>query len=94
MLEQNGLLTDNTSYNQSKDQNYNAFTVDMAFTWNFAPGSEMVCAWKSASITNQGSFNNNYLNNLNNSWLNQTSSLSLKVLYYIDFNSFKKKKTA
>jgi len=92
LLEQNGLLTDNPSYIQNRDQNYNAFTIDMDFTWNFAPGSELVCAWKSASVADQSVFNNNYLKNLNNSWLNQTSSISMKVLYYIDFNSFKKKK--
>lgn len=93
LLQQDGSLKDYPAYSQNKDQNYNAFTVDMAFTWDFAPGSELVCAWKSASIANQNQFNNNYLNNLSNTWLNQTSSLSVKVLYYIDFKSFKKKKT-
>jgi len=93
LLEQNGSLIDNQSYQQNMDQNYNAFTIDMDFRWNFAPGSELVCAWKSASMANQNRFNDNYIKNLNNTWLGQTSSLSVKVLYYIDFNSFKKKKS-
>jgi len=36
---------------------------------------------------------NNYWSNLRNTWLNQSNSISVKVLYYIDFNSLKKKKT-
>lgn len=92
LLNQDGSLNDYPAYTQNKDQNYNAFTIDMIFNWNFAPGSELVCAWKNAANTNQDSFVNNYWANLNNSWLNQFNSLSVKVLYYIDFNKFKSKK--
>jgi len=94
LLQSDGSLTDNPSYNESKDQNYNAFTVDMSFRWNFAPGSELICAWKNSAYADQNVFNNNYWNNLHNTWLNQKNSISLKVLYYIDYNKFRKKKTA
>lgn len=93
LLQSDGSLTDNPSYKQSKDQNYNAFTVDMSFRWNFAPGSELVCTWKNSAYADQNVFNNNYWNNLHNTWLNQKNSISLKVLYYIDYNKFIKKKT-
>lgn len=92
LLQQNGTLINNPSYTQNKDQNYNDFTVDMIFTWNFAPGSELDCAWKTASLANQTGYINNYWTNLNNSWLNQLNSLSVKVLYYIDYNKLKRKK--
>jgi hypothetical protein len=92
LLQQNGSLAVDPSYTQNKDQNYNDFTVDMIFTWNFAPGSELDCAWKTASLTDESTFVNNLWSNLNKSWLNQTNSLSVKVLYYIDYNKLKKKK--
>jgi hypothetical protein len=94
LLQQNGSLLDNPSYTQNKDQNYNAFTIDMIFTWNFAPGSELDCAWKNAAISDQNTYINNYWTNVHNSWLDQLNSLSVKVLYYIDYNKFKKKKNS
>ncbi|MDR3652743.1 MAG: DUF5916 domain-containing protein [Paludibacter sp.] len=92
LLLADGSLRNNPTYNQNIDQNYNAFTVDMIFTWNFAPGSELVCAWKDSAITDQNYVINNYWNNLQNTLLNQLNSLSIKVLYYIDYNRFKRKK--
>jgi hypothetical protein len=93
LLQQNGFLKDYPAYSQNKNQNYNAFTVDMIFTWNFAPGSELSCAWKTTALTDQSDYVNNYWTNLHNSFLNQLNSLSIKVLYYIDYNSFKRKKS-
>ena len=81
------------TYTENKDQNYNAFTVDTMLKWNFAPGSELVMAWKNAAFADQNRVETNYWSNLRNTWLNQSNSLSVKVLYYIDFNSLKKKKT-
>jgi len=92
LLDQNGTLKDYPGYVQNKDQNYNAFTIDMILIWNFAPGSELDCSWKNAALSNQSGYINNYWNNLHNSWLNQTNSLSVKVLYYIDYNKLRKKK--
>ena len=93
LLQQDGSLMEDLTYTENKDQNYNAFTVDMMLKWNFAPGSELVMAWKNAAFADQNRVETNYWNNLRNTWLNQSNSLSVKVLYYIDFNSLKKKKT-
>jgi hypothetical protein len=92
LLDQNGTLKDYPGYTQNKDQNYNAFTIDMILTWNFAPGSELDCSWKNATLSDQSGFIPNYWTNLHNSWLNQSNSLSVKVLYYIDYNTLRKKK--
>jgi hypothetical protein len=66
--------------------------VDMVLTWNFAPGSELDCSWKNAALSNQTEYVPNYWTNLHNSWLYQSNSLSVKILYYIDVNKLKKKK--
>lgn len=71
------------------DQNYNTFTVDAYFKWVFAPGSEMVLAWKNSGESYQQTVLNRYTDNLKESLENQMNSISLKVLYYIDYNALK-----
>ncbi|MEI6753188.1 MAG: DUF5916 domain-containing protein [Paludibacter sp.] len=87
LLQPDGSLANNAGYVQIKDQNYNAFTIDIIFRWIFAPGSELSMAWKTTSYSDDNSVNYNYGSNLEKSWLNQNNSLSLKVLYYIDYNN-------
>jgi hypothetical protein len=94
LLQTDGRLKDYPTYPENKDQNYNAFTIDMLFRWIFAPGSELSLAWKSSSYADQDLVIENYWSNLQNSWLNKANSISLKVLYYIDYNSLKKKKVS
>ena len=91
LLQPNGSLVNNIGYTHNKDQNYNAFTVDIIFRWIFAPGSELSLAWKTTSFADDNTVNYNYGSNLEKSWLNQTNSLSLKVLYYIDYNNLIRK---
>lgn len=92
LLQQDGALKNDPSYLKNKDQNYNAFTIDMIFKWNFAPGSEFAFAWKNAAFADRDAVIVRYWNNLRDTWLNQSNSVSLKVLYYIDYNNLKKKK--
>ncbi|MFY9154272.1 MAG: DUF5916 domain-containing protein [Prolixibacteraceae bacterium] len=92
LLQGDGSLKTDPLYSENMNQNYNAFTIDLIFRWIFAPGSEMSVAWKSSSYTNEDQVIRNYFDNLSNTWLNQANSLSLKVLYYIDYNNLKRKK--
>jgi hypothetical protein len=87
-LQNNGTLLNLPTYS-SKDKNYNSFTVDAYFRWVFAPGSEMVVAWKNSAQAYQYSVIDRYTDNLRESWKDPNNSLSIKVLYYIDFNSVK-----
>lgn len=91
-LQQDGTLLAAPSYSDNKDQNYNAFTVDMIFRWIFAPGSELSVAWKNAAYDDQNKVFLNYWDNLRKSWSSPTNSLSVKVLYYIDYNRIRKRK--
>jgi hypothetical protein len=93
-LERNGNLMPAPSYTQNKDENYNAFNIDMIFRWIFAPGSELSFSWKNSILDDKNTVIGNYWHNLDNTWHDeQTNSLSLKILYYIDYNSLKKKKS-
>lgn len=72
---------------KANDISFNAFTIDMSYTWNFAPGSEISLVWKNSIFNSeQGTITTRYNDNLDNTINSpQTNSLSLKLLYYIDY---------
>jgi hypothetical protein len=63
----------------------------MIFRWIFSPGSEFICAWKNAAYADRNRVVRNYWENLSDTWANQSNSLSVKILYYVDYNSLKKR---
>ena len=79
--------------NSLKDISFNAFNIDLAYNWRFAPGSEMSLVWKNVIAQSGTPLDVNYFENLE-SVLNssQINSLSLKILYFIDYLSLRKKK--
>jgi hypothetical protein len=89
-LEKDGSLT---QYNHqiSHDVNFNAFNIDVVFFWQFAPGSELNLVYKNAVLKSESAINYDYYYNLRGS-LNspQNNSISVKVLYYIDYLTIKK----
>ena len=89
-LEENGLLTA-YNYSNSHDVNFNAFNIDLVYFWQFAPGSELNIVWKNAVVKREGIINNDYYDNLKGS-LNspQNNTVSIKVLYYLDYVTVKK----
>jgi len=92
-LMENGELSPFATYSGSNDQNFNAFNIDMVYTWQFAPGSELAFVWKN-EIHNSGNLIiKNYFDNLDNTVSSpQKNSISLKILYYIDYIYFTKNK--
>lgn len=84
-LNDDGSLSDTELDFAKEDINYNAFTVDMVFKWNFAPGSWLTAVWKNI-VDADGVMENNYFDNVENMFAeNQVNSISLKVLYYLDY---------
>lgn len=92
-LQTDGSLAEDFNYSDNKDENYNAFNIDMIFRWIFAPGSELSVAWKNAIYESRDKVLTDYWQNIRNTWKSdQTNSLSLKVLYYIDYNMLRRNK--
>lgn len=93
LLQNDGTLKPDAEYNENHDNNFNAFNIDMVLRWVFAPGSEMTLGWKN-SIFNEGEdTENDYRKNMDILWNSpQTNTVSLRVLYYIDYNNLIKKK--
>jgi len=68
------------------DQNFNAFTVDMNYLWRFAPGSDVIINFKSDIRGNNDGLNDSYFENISRSFdLFQENSLSLRVVYFLDY---------
>ena len=80
-----------TSVHDSYDVDYSAFNIDMTFIWNFAPGSELRANWKNASYHEQIQTVGSYWDNLRNTIeLPHANVFSVKLLYYVDYQSLKK----
>nr|MDA3779338.1 DUF5916 domain-containing protein [Bacteroidales bacterium] len=78
-LNENGDLSESIGYDtyaSEMDINYNAFTIDMNYIWNFAPGSELSIVWKNSINTSESYIINNYFNNFDNIHLGSISIVS------------------
>jgi len=92
-LNANGRLTNDDSYTDNSNINFNYFTIDLAYRWIFAPGSEMSVVWKNSIFADSDVLEKSYFNNLSNTLqANQTNSFSIRVLYYLDYLYLQKKK--
>ena len=86
-VDENGHLNDN--------RNFNAFNIDMVYTWQIAPGSFVNAIWKDAIYTNSNvveqDFGRNFMDTMQSPHFN---TFSLKVIYFLDIAYFKKGKKA
>jgi hypothetical protein len=91
-LQEDGSLQKNVSYEENNDQNLNIFNIDMVYTWEFAPGSFINVVWKTSAFSGNEKINNSYFKNFDHTVSSpQNNNISLKVIYYLDALSFRKK---
>ena len=92
-LLENGYLEPNPTYNENPDFTFNSFNVDMVFAWIFAPGSSLNFVWKNEITAEKGNVTGTYFNNFDDTFNEpQRNNISLKVLYYIDYQRLKNRK--
>ena len=79
---------------QNVDRNYNVFNIDLVYIWQFSPGSELSITYKNAAETNERFYTERYGRNFDRVLSGpQNNSLSIKMLYFIDYlNLIKKNK--
>ncbi|MFN8255781.1 MAG: DUF5916 domain-containing protein [Bacteroidales bacterium] len=95
ILNEKGTLDKHENYTNNCDINFNYFTIDLAYRWIFAPGSELSLVWKNTIYQNSDQIIHNYFDNLNQTMrLPQTNSFSLRVLYYLDYQYLTHKKNS
>ncbi|HUH32552.1 MAG TPA: DUF5916 domain-containing protein [Daejeonella sp.] len=88
-----GRLNPVSGVNNTYDVNFNTFNLDMNYIWQFAPGSELTVTWKDASMASENQVLRGYNKNFSHIFdTPQNNSLSVKVLYYIDYLQLRKKR--
>lgn len=91
-LTDEGSLT-TAYYNNNPNYNFNYFNVDLVFGWEFSPGSLMNIVWKNAIQKYDDHYSIRYFDNFERMISSpQLNNLSVKVLYYLDYQMLKRKK--
>lgn len=90
-LEADGNLAP-TDFTGNYDLNFNVFNVDFVYAWQFAPGSWINVIWKDNLFQTDGIRDDDYLDNLVKTMRSPHSNgLSLKVIYFLDYQYLQKK---
>lgn len=88
-LNDNGSLSD-SSYTDNHDINFNTWNLDLSYSWEFAPGSQLVALYRNAIFNEDGKSSLNFNENLSNLFGQpKQHNISLKLIYYIDYNNVK-----
>jgi hypothetical protein len=86
------LNTPTTPFIRNVKQNYNFLSADLVYTWQFAQGSFINLVWKDVASSFNREFEKNYFKNFNKTIDGpQSNSLSLRVIYFIDYVTAKNK---
>lgn len=89
ILQKDGEVLPVNDYSKN-DQTYNAWNVDLRYSWWFAPGSQLTLLYQNATQSyldySKINFKDNFTTLFNEPMIN---TLSLKVIYYIDYNQAK-----
>lgn len=92
-LDDDGDFTEiNDAYDGTYDLSYNSFNADVLFSWRFAPGSTLSFSYKNIFDAEDPLSTLSFSKNFNYVFDNpHTQTLSLKVLYYLDYLYLRKK---
>lgn len=93
LLQMDGNLGfDTTNYQGNNNFNVNYFNIDLIYRWRFAPGSDLIIVWKNyietfsrdLSVTRHTGERvfDSFVNTLSS---NQTNTINIKVLYFLDY---------
>lgn len=93
-LLDNGQL-ESYSYEVREDDDpnahFNIWNLDLSYQWRFAPGSEMILLYRNSSFTLDDNSDIVYLESVENLFEQPSRhNLSLRIVYYLDFNNLRK----
>ncbi len=88
-LENNGQLT-YTGYTTNHNINFNTFNIFANLIWQFKPGSEVRVVYQNSIYSRSSSLPNNFADNLQQTFkYPQSNSISVKVIYFLDYQDLK-----
>lgn len=90
-LKNDGKLEAYDDYLKNADRDFQMLNLDLAFKWEFAPGSQISIVWKNLFNQNDQLHSSDYLTNLEDMFDKKFyNNLSIRFLYYFDFIYLKK----
>ena len=70
----------------ANDANFNAFNIDLVYTWLFAPGSQLNIVWKEAIYQFGDAIYPEYFRNMEEVFASPIgNNFSIKVIYFLDY---------
>ncbi|NCI47900.1 DUF5916 domain-containing protein [Sediminibacterium soli] len=91
-LQKDGSQTEVAGIGSNPNYNVNYFNIDMVYTWQFALGSFLNIVWKNSINTFDKDLSRGYFKNFGTTIeAPQLNSLSLRVIYFLDYLSLRKK---
>lgn len=100
VLQSNGRLVqsevytkENISYDPdfNPDINFNTWNLDLSYTWQFAPGSQLTALYRNQIFNQSSNSEASYFDTLDDLFKQkQRDTFSLRMVYFIDYNDLKK----
>jgi len=88
-LNEDGTLAPST-YSENNDINYNIWNLDLNYTWQFAPGSYFIALYRNSIFNEDDLSHLDFGENSKNLFEEPiTNVVSLKLIYYLDYNQIK-----
>ncbi|MFL5774558.1 MAG: DUF5916 domain-containing protein [Flavisolibacter sp.] len=96
VLDNGDLVEKPASFQPGIDENFNTFNLDAFLTWDFRLGSRVIFGWKNwlgDPNSVDGFTYRNYTENLGQAMKNSHGNeLTLKVIYFLDYNQLRKRR--
>jgi Domain of unknown function (DUF5916) len=88
------VISNTTKKPEDYRQNFNQFALNMVYTWQFRNGSFLYIVWKDeADEFKRADYEKNYFKNINRTFsINNATTLSVKLIYFIDYLNLKKRR--
>ncbi len=78
-------------YNEEVAFNFNAWNIDLNFTWWFLPGSEINLVWKNSIVGFDENAGLNFIDNFHHTLdFPQNNNFSIRIRYYLDYQDVKR----
>ena len=88
-LQEDGTL-ENTTYEDNEDVNFNIWNMDLSYSWQFAPGSNIVLLYRNSIAKEDQLSDLPFADNINNLLQEGMNHMvSLRLTYFLDFNKLK-----
>jgi len=100
VLQPNGSIEQSAIYNKfnvgenanfNPDVNFNTWNLDLSYTWQFAPGSQLTALYRNQIFNFSNNAQDNYFTSTENLFKeDMRNTFSLRMVYFIDYNDIKK----